>query len=142
MNPDAREGDHSVEDLGRLIKAVANYGEQARLLALNLAVTAARTKPSRLNRGSLDDDLFSIVTRMSTVARQVVEIAHIAEKGFDRRRFKDSDRLFRLLLEKGVYQTDVVSHLERSLQEALALARQIADYVGAEAPRSPHSKPS
>jgi uncharacterized membrane protein YccC len=142
LTPDQRESGHSVDDLSGLIRAVADYGEQARLLALNLAVAAPKMKSSGFNRRKLDDDLFAMVTRMSTVARQVAEIANAAEKGFNPQNFTDSDRLLRLLLEKGVFNPDVVSHLERSLQEALALVQQIADHVGAQSPCSPRSEPS
>ncbi len=127
-------------DLGRLIKVVADYGEQARLLALNLGVAAARIKPSRGNRRQLDDDLFGLVTRLTTVASQVIETAALAEKGFDPLRLKESDRLLRLLLEKGVFNADVVIHLERSLHEALAFTQRIAERVGAQLPESCRSE--
>ena len=139
MNP---EKSSDGNDLGRLIKAVADYSEKARLLALNLAVTAAKTKPSHGNRHQLDDDLFRLVTRMTSVARQVAEVSAVAEKGFDPQRFKESDRLLRLLLEKGVFNTDVISHLERSLHEALTLAQRIAEHVGVELPESYRTQPS
>lgn len=129
-------------DLGRLIKAVADYSEKARLLALNLAVAAAKTKPSHGNRRQLDDDLFRLVTRMTSVARQITEISSVAEKGFDPQRFKKSDRMLRLLLEKGVFNTDVISHLEKSLHEALTLAQRIAEHVGVELPESCRTQPS
>lgn len=130
MNPEQPAGTQSVEELGRLIKAVADYGEQARLLALNLAVAGAKLRRSGSDKRKLDDDIFSMVTRMSSVARQVAEVAHAAEQGFNPRQFKDTDRLLRLLLEKGVFNADVISHLERSLHEALALAEQIAEQLG------------
>jgi len=123
-------------ELSHLIEAVAQYGEQARLLALNLAVAAAKVKPARGNRRKLDDDLFGLVTRMTNLARQIKEITTVAEKGFDRRRIKESDRLLRLLLEKGVFNEDVVKHLERSLNEVLAFAQSIAEQIGAPLPAS------
>jgi hypothetical protein len=123
-------------ELGRLIEAVANYGEQARLLALNLAVAAAKVKPVRGNRRKLDDDLFGLVTRMTNLARQLKEITTVAEQGFDRQRIKESDRLLRLLLEKGVFNEDVVRHLERSLHEVLVFAQNIAEQIGAPLPES------
>ena len=130
MFPEHAAGEHSVDELGRLIKAVADYGEQARLLALNLAAAGAKIRRSPTDRRKLEDDIFGMVTRMSAVARQVAEVARAAEKGFDPRHIKDSDRLLRLLLEKGVFNADVISHLERSLQEVLSLAQQIAEQIG------------
>jgi len=129
-------------DLSRLIKAVADYSEKARLLALNLAVAAAKAKPSRGNRRQLDDDLFRLVTRMTSVARQVTEISSVAERGFNPDRFKESDQMLRSLLEKGVFNPEVVSHLERSLDEALALAQSIAEHIGVELPESCRTQPS
>ncbi len=122
------------DELSRLIKAVAGYGEQARLLALNLAVSAAKIKFSRRDKKRLNDDLFGLVTRMSTVAKQITEIAAVAEEGYDRGRFSESDRLLRLLLEKGIFNTDVVQHLERSVDEVRELAERIAEQIGVELP--------
>ena len=123
-------------DLGQLIKALADYGEQSRLLALNLAVAAARVKPAGRTRRQFEDDLFGLVARMTGLARQVTEIAAVAEKGFGRRPLKESDRLLRLLLEKGVFNEDVISHLERSLHDVLAITQRIAAQVGAQLPES------
>ena len=129
--------EHGTEpDLGKLIKAVADFGEQARLLALNLAVAAAKLKLTQGTRRQLDDDLFSMVTRMTNLARQVAEVAAVAEKGYGRQRQKVGDRLLRLLLEKGVYNEDVMVHMERSLYEVLALAERIAEHIGAPMPES------
>jgi hypothetical protein len=129
-------------ELGQLIEAVANYGEQARLLALNLAVAAAKIKPTRGNRRKLDDDLFGLVTRMTNLARQLKEITAVAEQGFDRHRIKQGDRLLRLLLEKGVFNEDVIKHLERSLQEVLSFAQSIAGQIGAPLPESSRTNTS
>ncbi len=142
MAVDQSSGEHSADDLGQLIKVVADYGEQARLLALNLAVAGAKVKRSRINNRKLDDDIFAMVSRMSTVARQVAEIAKTAENGFNPQDFNDSDRLLRLLLEKGVFNPDVIAHLERSLNDALVLAEQIAEQLGTQSAASPSNEPT
>ena len=125
---------HSADELSGLLKAVAGYGEQARLLALNLAVSAAKIKTSRRDKKQLNDDLFSLVTRMSTVARQITEIAAVAEEGYDHTRLNESDRLLRLILEKGIYNADVMQHLERSVEDVRELAEQIAEQIGVDLP--------
>ena len=125
---------HNSDELCGLLKAVAGYGEQARLLALNLAVSAAKIKTSSRDKKRLNDDLFSLVTRMSTVAKQITEIAAVAEEGYDRGRFNDSDRLLRLILEKGIFNADVVQHLERSVDEVHELAERIAEQIGVDLP--------
>ena len=139
MHPDH---DAAEPDLGKLIKAVADFGEQARLLALNLAVAAAKLRLTQASRRQLDDDLFSLVTRMTNLARQVSEVAAVAEQGYGGQQRKDSDRLLRLLLEKGVYSEEVMSHLERSLHEVLTLAERIAERIGAPLPESCRNRTS
>lgn len=129
-------------DLRKLIKALAAYGEQARLLALNLAVAAAKVKPADRDRRQLENDLFGLVTRMSALAGQVKEVAALAEKGVDRKRLKESDRLLGLLLEKGVFNDDVISHLERSLHDVLTITQRIAAQVGAPVPEPCPSDPA
>ncbi len=130
MTSQPQPDEQAAAELARLINAVIDYGEQARLLALNLAAAAANAKtPTRIKK-KVDDDLFSLVTRMTTVARQVTEIANAARNGVDPERMSENDRLLRSLLEKGVFNPDVIIHLERSLNEALELTRKIADQLG------------
>ncbi len=130
MTSKQRPDDQEISELQRLITAVIDYGEQARLLALNLAAAAANAKTSGRVKKQVDDDLFSLVTRMSTVARQVTEIANAARSGIDTERVSESDRLLRSLLDKGVFNAEVIHHLERSLNEALTLTQKIADHLG------------
>lgn len=107
-----------------VVDSVRELGERARLLAVNLAVAAAKLQQTKRYRGTFNNDILDLVAKVTRVSQSVGDAVSAVEKGLPATKVS-TPALMQSWQGVGVPDEDTLVRLGRSLEDTLALAGQI-----------------
>jgi hypothetical protein len=119
--PDREAVTGNLEDV---VESVRGLGERARLLAVNLAVAAAKLQ-QEYDRRQMNDELLDLVAKVTRVSQAVGDAVSAIESGATAGK-NPLNFPGKALQGIGIPEQETLDRLARSLGEAVALAGQIA----------------
>ena len=126
------ENEHtSSEEIGDLVDSVKHLGERARLLAVNLAVVAAKIKKQGSHTTRLNEDILDLVSRITRVSQDVTDSVKAMESGSNASSSETLGTFSGAATWKqvGVPDEHALERLTRSLNETLELSRHVFRWV-------------
>ncbi len=126
------ENEHtSSEEVGNLVDSVKNLGERARLLAVNLAVVAAKIKKQGTHTTRLNEDILDLVSRITRVSQEVSDSVKAMESGAQATSSENRGSFSGAATwqQVGVPDEHALECLTRSLNETLELSRHVFRWV-------------
>jgi len=111
-----------------LVESVRALGERARLLAVNLAVVAAKLKKQGLGSARLNEDILDLVSRITRASQDVNDALSAMEKGRHANE-QASPGMWVSWQEIGVPDERTLEQLTRSLNETLELSRYVFRWI-------------
>lgn len=111
-----------------LVESVRLLGERARLLAVNLAVVAAKLKKQGIGSVRLNEDILDLVSRVTRASQDVNDALKAMEQG-RRSGEQASPGLWVSWQELGVPDERTLEQLTRSLNETLELSRYVFRWI-------------
>lgn len=116
------------DSITELVESVRAVGERARLLAINLAVVAAKLKKQGVGSVRLNEDILDLVSRITRASQDVNDAVGAMEKG--RRNSEPvSPGMWVSWQETGVPDERTLEQLARSLNETLELSRYVFRWI-------------
>lgn len=116
------------EHVNDLVESVRALGERARLLAVNLAVVAAKLKKQGVGSVRLNEDILDLVSRTTRASQDVNDALSAMEKGRHKAE-QASPGLWVSWQEIGVPDERTLEQLTRSLNETLELSRYVFRWI-------------
>jgi len=126
--PHETEGFPVAADITGLVESVRALGERARLMAVNLAVVAARLKKDGVATTRLNEEILDLVARTTRASQNVSDAVDAMEHG-NRHTEPASPILWSTWREVGVPDEQTLERLTRSLSETLELSQQVFRWI-------------
>lgn len=128
MTDEFRDASEREEQFRALVEAMTAMGERARLLSVQLAVTAAKVQQVARGRGYRHDDVLDLIARITRICQSVQDATSAAEKGLTETRIT-TPALWRSTEVTGVPDEETLARLEEALHNAIEMAHTVYDEI-------------